>query len=218
VELTEEIATESGFSVDLAGFEKEMEKQRARSRAVHPFEAIPTGIRIDNVVHLKLPKPPDVKFIGYKKLASKTSIHDIWIGSKLADYKSVDGIKEGQEASIILRTTPFYAEMGGQVGDTGWVQSASGKFQVTHTISIPPYFYIHQGRVTEGNLAIGDEVEAEVDKERRLDIARNHTATHLLHFALRQVLGEHVHQRGSLVSPDRLRFDFSHLNAMMPSS
>ena len=191
-----------------------MDKQRERSRAVHPFEAIPTGIRIDNVVYLELPKPPDVKFVGYKKLASKTSIHDIWIGSKPTDYKSVDGIKEGQEASIILRTTPFYAEMGGQVGDTGWVQSPSGKFQVINTISIPPYFYIHQGHVTEGSLTVGDEVEAGVSEERRLDIARNHTATHLLQFALRRVLGEHVQQRGSVVTPDQFRFDFSHLGAM----
>ena len=214
VELTAEITADRGFSVDLEGFEKEMDKQRARSRTVHPFEAISTGIRIDNLVYLELPKPPDVKFVGYKKLTSKTPIHDIWIGSKPTDYESVDGIKEGQEASIILRTTPFYAEMGGQVGDTGWVQSPSGKFQVTNTISVPPYFYVHQGHVTAGSLTVGDEVEAEVDRERRLDIARNHTATHLLQLALRQVLGKHVQQRGSLVAPDRLRFDFSHLTAL----
>ncbi|MDH5696630.1 MAG: alanine--tRNA ligase, partial [Dehalococcoidia bacterium] len=207
VELTTEIATDRGFSVDLDGFEGEMEKQRERARAAHPFEAIPTGVR----GHLELQQVPEIEFIGYHNLECKTAVVDIWVGSKPADYKRIKTLQEGQEASLILESTPFYAEMGGQVGDTGWIHSPSGKFLVTDTISVPPYFFIHQGRVTEGSLAVGDEVEAEVDAERRLDIARNHTATHLLQLALRQVLGEHVEQRGSLVAPDRLRFDFSHL-------
>jgi alanyl-tRNA synthetase len=104
--------------------------------------------------------------------------------------------------------------MGGQVGDTGEIRSASGKFAVTHTLHVPPNAIAHQGKVVEGSLTAGDEVEAVVDVERRMDIARNHTATHLLQLALRQVLGEHVHQRGSLVAPDHLRFDFSHLKAL----
>ena len=125
-------------------------------------------------------------------------------------------ISQGQAASLILETTPFYGEMGGQAGDTGQIRSASGKFLVSSAIRIPTDIIVHQGRVTKGSFTVGDEVEAEVDGERRLDIARNHTATHLLQFALRKVLGEHVQQRGSLVAPDQFRFDFSHLVAMMP--
>ncbi|MFC1986808.1 DHHA1 domain-containing protein, partial [Chloroflexota bacterium] len=123
-------------------------------------------------------------------------------------------VKDGQEASVILESTPFYGEMGGQVGDIGEIRGSTGRFSVTDAIRIPPNIIIHQGCVTEGSLSVNDEVEAEVDEERRLDIARNHTATHLLQAALRQVLGEHIQQRGSLVAPDRFRFDFSHLAAM----
>ena len=132
----------------------------------------------------------------------------------MVDSESVTTIEKGQEANLILDATPFYGEMGGQVGDTGQIISPSGQFSVTDTIRVPPDIIVHQGQVTEGSLTAGDEVEAVVDKERRLDIARNHTATHLLQFALRRVLGEHVQQRGSLVAPDRFRFDFSHLAAM----
>jgi alanyl-tRNA synthetase len=210
VELTAEIAADNGFIVDLKGFEREMSKQRERGRAAQPFEAIPTGVR----GHLELQSAPEVQFTGYNGFECKTSIVDIWIGSKIGDYKRIETLQEGEKASLILKATPFYAEMGGQVGDTGYIQSPSGKFSVTNTISVPPYFYVHQGKVVEGSLSVGDEVEAIVDAERRMDIARNHTATHLLQFALRQVLGEHVQQRGSLVAPDRLRFDFSHLKAL----
>ena len=142
--------------------------------------------------------------------------HKSVISGILVDGELIETVLEGQEASLILDTTPFYGEMGGQAGDTGEITNPSGRFSVTDTVRIPPDIIVHQGHVRQGSLTVGDEVEAEVDGERRLDIARNHTATHLLQLALRQVLGEHVHQRGSLVSPDRLRFDFSHLNAMMP--
>jgi alanyl-tRNA synthetase len=128
--------------------------------------------------------------------------------------KLVDSIKEGQKADVVLDKTPFYAEMGGQVGDTGEIVGTVGRFVVTDTIQSAQGVILHRGYVAEGSLSDGDKVEAVVDKERRLDIARNHTATHLLQLALRQVLGKHVHQRGSLVAPDRLRFDFSHLTAM----
>jgi len=207
VELTEEIATERGFSVDLAGFEKEMEKQRERAKAAHKFELTPqeaAGLG----AQLEIEATP---FVGYGSLKHKSVISGI-----LVDGESVETVAEGQEASLILDKTPFYGEMGGQAGDTGEISSPSGRFSVTDTIRVPPDIIVHQGKVSQGSLTVGDEVEAEVDRERRLDIARNHTATHLLQLALRQVLGEHVHQRGSLVSPDRLRFDFSHLNAMMP--
>ena len=239
VELTTEIAADRGFTIDLEGFEKEMEKQRERARAAQKgLRCAECGTRLKksdivcpncgstrkargpitfdievkdgivfkdkaSIVHEKTP------FVGYESLAHKSVIIDL-----LVDNESSATIQEGQEASLILESTPFYGEMGGQVGDTGEIRSSSGRFLVTDTIRIPPDITGHQGRVTEGSLTVGDEIEAEVDRERRLDIARNHTATHLLQLALRQVLGEYVQQRGSLVAPDRLRFDFSHLTAM----
>ena len=180
-----------------------MEKQRERARAggwvlEHEIKGL--------TIHHKTMK---TEFVGYGGLTHKSVIVDL-----LVDNKSTEIAQEGQEASLILEATPFYGEMGGQVGDTGEIRSSSGRFLVTNTIRIPPDITVHQGRVTEGSLTAGDEIEAKVDRERRLDIARNHTATHLLQSALRQVLGEHIQQRGSLVAPDRLRFDFSHLTAM----
>ena len=204
VELTKEIAAGRGFSVDLEGFEKEMEKQRQRSRDVVTKPPVAT---VD--VSALSPEVVTSKFVGYHTLTHKSNIIDLWVNNE-----SVDTIQEGQEASLILEETPFYGEMGGQVGDTGEIQSLSGRFSVTNTIRVLTDIIIHLGYVAEASLTRGDEVEAEVDVDRRLDIARNHTATHLLQLALRQVLGEHVQQRGSLVAPDRLRFDFSHLTAM----
>jgi len=204
VELTAEIAADRGFSVDLAGFEKKMEKQKEKARASQKFEVKGGGGAIG--IHGNLEVTP---FVGYANLNCKSKILGL-----SADDKSVKTIKEGQETVIILESTPFYGEMGGQVGDTGEIICKSGKFLVTNTVNVPPDVIVHQGKVVEGSLTVGDEVEAIVDIERRGDIARNHTATHLLQLALRQVLGEHVQQRGSLVAPDRLRFDFSHLKAL----
>jgi len=225
VELTTEIAADRGFSVDLVGFEKEMEKQREKAKAAHKWVklaektitihvapkvelfASDTGIASETArLTRDYEKTP---FVGYDNLKRKSTI----IGF-LVNNKSVETIKEGQEAGVILESTPFYGEMGGQVGDTGEIRSLSGRFLVTSTIRVLQDLIVHQGKVVEGYLLAGDKVEAEVDRERRLDIARNHTATHLLQPALRQVLGEHVQQRGSLVAPDRLRFDFSHLTAL----
>lgn len=205
IELTTEIAARRGFSVDLAGFEKEMEKQRQKARAAQKFKL--AGKAITGVYgQLNIQTTP---FVGYHCLKHKSVIIGL-----LVDGESIETMSEKQEASLILEITPFYGEMGGQVGDTGEIRGSSGRFSVNNTIRIPPDIIVHQGCLTEGSLSVGDEVEAEVDKERRLDIARNHTATHLLQTALRQLLGEHVQQRGSLVAPDRLRFDFSHLTAM----
>jgi alanyl-tRNA synthetase len=202
VELTREIAAGRGFAIDLAGFEREMEKQRERARASHKFELAEKGA----AGQLDINK---TTFVGYTSVRQKTAILSI-----LVDNDSVGEVKEGQKASVILESTPFYGEMGGQVGDMGEIKSGTGRFEVTSTIRMPPDIIVHQGKVTQGSLRSGDEVEAEVDVARRLDIARNHTATHLLQAALRQVLGEHIQQRGSLVAPDRLRFDFSHLVPM----
>jgi len=231
-ELTQEIVTKSGFSVDMAGFEKEMEKQRERARAAlarctncgtklkDSDEKCPncgSTERSYGPIHFErelktqigLKASMQTEFVGYHSLSQKASIIGL-----LVDNKEAEVVEAGQETGIILDTTPFYGEMGGQVGDTGEIRSSSGKFAVTNAIRAASEATLHQGKVTEGSLSVGDEVEAIVDMERRLDIARNHTATHLLQLALRQVLGEHVQQRGSLVAPDRLRFDFSHLTAM----
>jgi alanyl-tRNA synthetase len=203
VEITAEIAADNGFSVDLKGFEREMAGQKERAKTAHKFVVEVGGGVVG--VHGNL----ETSFVGYADLNCKSKI----IGLS-ADDKSLPTIKGGQEANLILESTPFYGEMGGQVGDTGEIRSKSGKFVVTNTVNVPPDVIVHQGKVAEGSLKVGDEVEAIVDIERRGDIARNHTATHLLQLALRQVLGEHVQQRGSLVAPDRLRFDFSHLKAL----
>jgi alanyl-tRNA synthetase len=204
VELTQEIAADRGFSVDLNGFEVEMEKQKEKARETHRFKVKAGGEEIE--IHGGVEATP---FVGYDNLKYSSTIIELSV-----DNKTADKIEKGQEASLILDCTPFYGEMGGQVGDTGEIRGRNGLFKVTNTIQVPPGVIIHQGKVAEGYLSVGDEVEAVVDTERRLDIARNHTATHLLQMALRQVLGEHVQQRGSLVSPHRLRFDFSHLKAL----
>ncbi|MDZ4230871.1 MAG: alanine--tRNA ligase, partial [Dehalococcoidales bacterium] len=206
VELTKEIAAGRGFSVDLEGFEREMEKQREKARTAHKFvleegRLTPQGFEPSTQEDFKS------DFIGYENLSAFTSI-------ALINYDKTGKLEREQEGNIILSETPFYGEMGGQVGDTGEIRGARGRFSVTNTIRIPPDIIVHQGHVIEGKLTVGDEVEAEVDRERRLDIARNHTATHLLQAALRQVSGEHIQQRGSLVAPERFRFDFAHLVAM----
>ncbi|MBN2239966.1 MAG: alanine--tRNA ligase [Dehalococcoidales bacterium] len=203
VELTTEVAGGKGISVDLAGFETEMEKQRERAKAAHRFELaekdeLAGKLDINNTV-----------FTGYRNLKQESTILAI-----LAGNDSVDAVQEGQEAGIVLADTPFYGEMGGQLGDTGEIRSRTGRFSVTDTIRLQAGIIMHKGTVTEGSFMVGDEAEAELDIERRLDIARNHTATHLLQAALLKVLGDHVQQRGSLVAPDHFRFDFSHLVAM----
>jgi len=204
VELTQEIAAERGFSVDLEGFEVEMDKQKEKARETHKFKVKAGGGEVETHGELEA-----TSFIGHGSLSSKSKIVSLSI-----DNKPAGKIEKGQEANIILETTPFYGEMGGQVGDTGEIRGRSGLFEVSNTVQVPPGVIVHQGKVTEGSLSVGDGVEAEVETERRLDIARNHTATHLLQMALRRVLGEHVQQRGSLVAPHRLRFDFSHLKAL----
>ena len=206
VELTTEIAADRGFSVDLEGFNLEMEKQRERARKINISETVGISEGVVVIKHRDIKATP---FVGYDILIHKSKITNLLVSNKPAEK-----IKEGQEASLVLQDTSFYAEMGGQVGDTGEIKSPAGRFLVTNTIQVPPGIIVHQGHIAEGSLSVGEEVEAVVDVERRLDIARNHTATHLLQMALRQVLGEHVQQRGSLVAPDRFRFDFSHLKAL----
>jgi len=210
VGLTKEIAIDHGFSVDLEGFNQEMEKQRQQARKGYKVKVSKSGV-VEIVGVLKL--PTKASFVGYHNLRHKTSILSLFVINNI-----VEMILEREKASLILESTPFYGEMGGQVGDTGEIISPSGRFSVTNTIAVTPdiitherYVIIHQGYVTQGSLAVGDEVEARVDVNRRLDIARNHTATHLLQAALRQIVDRRIEQKGSLVESERLRFDFSHL-------
>jgi alanyl-tRNA synthetase len=203
VELTCEIAARAGLSVDMDGFEMEMEKQKERARSSHKFDNIKGTGKIE--VRNGLTK---TEFTGYEQLKTETRIADI-----LVDNRSCDQAVDGQGVSLILKLTPFYGEMGGQVGDTGVISKNGNKFMVLNTIHANEYI-VHQGKIESGIFKVGDEVTAEVDLQRRRDIAGNHTATHLLQYALRQVLGQHVQQRGSMVGPADFRFDFSHLTAM----
>jgi alanyl-tRNA synthetase len=203
VELTREIASRSGLSVDMEVFESEMEKQKERARASHKFDVAKGTGKIEIRTDIR-----PTEFVGYHNIKYSTQIVEI-----LADNKSVNSIAEGQEAGLILKSTPFYGEMGGQVGDTGYIRNARGVFAVTNTVHFAD-FILHQGKLESGSISVGDEAEAEVDSSRRRDISSNHTATHILQYALRQVLGQHVQQRGSMVGPYEFRFDFSHLTAM----
>jgi len=203
IDLTKEIAAKRGFGVDLDGFEKEMEKQRERAKAAHKF--VNNGSAEET--HLDIPA---TKFVGYEKLLAAAKILAI-----IAGGESTGVAQAGDEAQIALDVTPFYGEMGGQVGDTGTIESPAGRFEVNDTVHYGDII-LHRGRVINGTLTVNSEVKAIVDTGRRLDIARNHTATHLLQNALKQVVGNQVQQRGSLVTPERLRFDFSQMAAVTP--
>ncbi len=198
-ELTTEIAAEKGFSVDYEEFEAEMEHQRGRARAAQ--KVLPREEKV--VITEKGMYTP--RFVGHKKLKCRARIWHL-----LVDGKPVKNASEGQEVSVYLDDTPFYAEMGGQVGDTGEIRGPHGTVRVEDTVRSGDGTAMHRGKVVDGTISDGARVTAMVDEKRRLDIARNHTATHLLQAALRQVLGKHVRQSGSLVAPERFRFDFTH--------
>ena len=203
VELTQEIVKERGLEVDLEGFEAEMERQRERARASHKFElATKSG---DVYEHLSA----ESCFVGYDRLRSESAR----IAGLIVKGQAVDSVKAGQEVEVVLDETPFYGEMGGQVGDTGEIKGARGRIDVTDAVKANHDLTVHRGKVVEGELELGDKVIAQVDERRRRAIASNHTATHLLQAALRQVLGKQVRQAGSLVTPDRFRFDFTFLGA-----
>ena len=203
-ELTAEIAREKGLSLDWAGFQSEMEKQRERARAT---QKISVGGTLDLKGELnvkRLPKQTD--FVGYKVASSQSKVLELRVKEE-----PVETASQGAEVAIVLDKTPFYGEMGGQVGDSGEISNQKAKIAVINTIRTSSDVIIHQGKVVEGSISVGDEVEAKVDLARRLDIARNHTATHLLQAALRQIVDRRIEQKGSLVEPERFRFDFSHL-------
>ena len=189
----------------LAVYETQMKQQRDRSRSAGKFAGA-TALPADLVAKLR-----PTEFLGYESLDAD----DRRIVALLRDGKPVDAVVEGEAAMVLLDQTPFYAESGGQVGDAGeLVDSRGGRFEVGDTLKLSGAFHAHVGRVASGRLAVGDRVSARVDEARRQATVLNHSATHLLHAALRTVLGEHVTQKGSLVAPDRLRFDFSHFAAI----
>jgi alanyl-tRNA synthetase len=201
VDLTADIARERGLSVDQAGFEREMESQRDRARAASKFG-----------VDLRAPETLDAesRFCGYEQLQGEGRVLAI-----LKDGAAIDAVSEGDDARVVLDSTPFYAESGGQVGDVGTLTNGAATFRVTDTRKLGDA-HLHVGKVEAGRFRKGDTVTATVDAATRQATVLNHSATHLLHAALRKVLGTHVIQKGSLVAPDRLRFDFSHTQAVTP--
>jgi alanyl-tRNA synthetase len=200
-DLTADVARERGLTIDQAGFDVAMEAQRGRARAASKFGA-------EQRESIKLSGKTD--FSGYDRLTD-----DAQVTSLIFDGAVVDVLRPGQEGQVVLDQTPFYAESGGQIGDSGVLKNAKTRFAVRDTQKIGASFS-HIGVLESGELRIGDTLEALVDQERRKAIALNHSATHLLHAALRKVLGKHVEQKGSLVAADRLRFDFSHTQAVSP--
>ncbi|TAJ95903.1 MAG: alanine--tRNA ligase [Gammaproteobacteria bacterium] len=196
VDLTADIARERGLSLDMAGYEAAMGEQRERARAGSRFELAQTATAGGDSY--------SSRFRGYEELQLESEVVALF-----KDGASVKELRQGESGCVILAETPFYAESGGQVGDHGEIRSTGARFAVTDTRK-QNKAHIHLGEVAEGGIRVGQCLQASVDTQARTRTMRNHSATHLLHAALRQVLGGHVTQKGSLVAPDRLRFDFSH--------
>ncbi len=211
IDLTREAAAEHGREVDLAGFEERMAAQRARGRAAADEAGAHEGA--SGIWRELLDEHGPTEFTGRRELVSKGRALGLVVDGSVADEAA-----SGTAVEVVLDRTPFYAESGGQVGDTGTITTLAGALlDVRDTrYGIPGAVVVHECVVREGAIQAGDELQAEVDAERRDRIRRNHTATHVLHWALREVLGSHVQQAGSLVAPDRLRFDFSHHDAVSP--
>ncbi len=204
LDLTQDIAREHGLTVDIAGFDTEMAQQQERGRSSGQFEhKAAMGAEL-------IQRLPETRFLGYDQLSCDAA----QIAAIVVDGAAVDVLNEGEHGIVVLDQTPFYAESGGQVGDTGVLKSDGAEFEVSDTIKLAGTFHGHVGTVRSGSLRVEHEVSAHVKVNRRDDIVLHHSATHLLHAALREVLGEHVQQKGSLVAPDYLRFDFSHPNAV----
>ncbi len=203
-ELTEEYAGEAGFTLDEAGFEKEMTKQRDRARnARQKVDSMQIQDGVLNEINA------ESSFVGYEYLQAETTVIEM-----VADKERVESVTAGNEAYVILAETPFYAESGGQIADKGRISYEGGHAEVQDVQKAPNGQNLHRILIQEGTLTKGQAVKAQVDKTSRQYIIKNHTATHLLHQALKDVLGEHVNQAGSLVASERLRFDFSHFGAI----
>jgi alanyl-tRNA synthetase len=195
VDLTVDIARERSLNLDMEGFERHMQAQRERARKASRFE----------VDYFSESAPAiQTEFTGFDRLRDCSKVLLLF-----RDNGSVDRLNPGEEGGVVLERTPFYAESGGQIGDTGVLENGDQRFEVRNTQK-QGNAHVHLGRLVSGSLCVGDLLNADVDAQRRQATVLNHSATHLLHAALRQILGNHVSQKGSLVAPDRLRFDFSH--------
>ncbi|WP_078084935.1 alanine--tRNA ligase [Microbulbifer mangrovi] len=198
-DLTQDIARERGLTLDMAGYEEAMNAQRERARAAGKFKQDYSGsIELEGTT----------EFLGYDNTDAAGKVVAI-----IKDGEQVERLEEGESGAVVLDRTPFYAESGGQVGDSGYLQSGDTRFEVSDCTKLGAH-HLHQGKLLAGSIAVGDQVAAEVAGDVRQSTALNHSATHLLHAALRKVLGEHVTQKGSLVDSERLRFDFSHPEAV----
>jgi len=202
LDLTCDVCRERGLRVDEAGFHAAMERQKTQARAAGKFK-MERGLEYAGSGN---------EFVGYGALQASAKVLALY-----RDGVPVAELKHGQAGVVVLEATPFYAESGGQVGDSGRLHSGSAHFAVADTQKIKADVYGHHGQLEAGTLAVGDHVLAEVDGDRRAAIARHHSATHLLHLALREVLGAHVQQKGSLVTPERTRFDFAHHAPLTPA-
>ena len=208
VDIVADVARDENLHVDVAGFDKAMSRQRSLSQESWKGsgeEEIPEGFRS------LLARDITSRFLGYETLSSKANIAAI-----LVEGKETHSAESGTRAEVVLDQTPFYGKAGGQVGDIGWILNGEMRFHVADTLKYGQGLIVHKGQLEAGRLSVGDEVEVRVDEEKRKATALNHSATHLLHAALREVLGDHVKQAGSMVSPDRLRFDFSHFTRVEP--
>jgi len=197
VDLTNDVARERGLEIDETGFEAAMDEQRNRARSASQFSMDMSGVI----------EATQTEFTGYHHLVGESEVEAL-----LVDGQKVPSITAGQSAIVILKQTPFYAESGGQVGDQGWLRG-KGAFQVTNT-SKQGKIHLHQGELREGRIEVGDKLKSAVDASLRTATALNHSATHLAHEALRRIVGDHVHQKGSLCDAERLRFDFSHFEGV----
>ena len=195
LDLSADVCREKGIDIDEAGFHQAMDRQKSQARMAGKF-------KMDKSLDYQ---GPSCSFVGYGELQSSAQVLALYVNAQ-----PVDQITENQPATIVLDVTPFYAESGGQVGDQGVLSSPTAHFDISDTQKIKADVYAHLGVLSQGQLKVGDKVQAQVNAQARLATARHHSATHLMHLALRNILGDHVQQKGSLVSADRTRFDFAH--------
>ena len=206
LDLTKEILEEKGYGIDEEGFKKAMDEQRTKAREARE---VTNYMGADATVYDEIDLNVTSEFVGYDRLSCTSKISVLTTETEI-----VNALMEGQKGTIIVEKTPFYATMGGQEGDSGVIRSENGTFIVETTIKLRGGKFGHVGHMESGMLSLGEEAELQVDETSRRDTEKNHSATHLLQKALKTVLGSHVEQKGSLVTPDRLRFDFAHFQAM----
>ena len=216
IDLTKEILEDKGFGVDEEGFKKEMEAQRTKARESRKGT---NYMGAEETVFDRLDTSVTTEFTGYDRLTDESTVAILTVAQEnedgdFIDTEETEALSDGEHGTIITTNTPFYGTMGGQEGDTGVIKGPEGVFHVETTIHVKGEKVAHKGVMTSGMIKKGDKVELIVDDEWRTDTCKNHSATHLLHAALKEVLGTHVEQHGSMVNPDRLRFDFSHFQPM----